>query len=445
MEMDNDDEYSKLFRRMNPPRVVIDNEACENATVIRVDSVNRHGTLLEVVQVIADLNLVIKKAYISSDGSWFMDVFNVTDCAGNKVTDKKITSYIQTTLESEECFYPTIRNSIGIVPTTEHTSIELTGTDRPGIMSDVCAVLANLKCNVTSAELWTHNTRVAAVVHITDGPTGKPIRDENRILEIKKLLCNVLTNGGTNNVRSAHTDVSIVMTHRERRLHQMMYGDRDFDCGESREEGCGPNVTVSDCAERGYTVVILRSKDRVKLLFDTVCTLTDMEYVVYHGMVSTENDEAYQEYYIRHVDGNPINSEAERERLIQCLEAAIERRTSEGLELELRTEDRVGLLSDITRIFRENGLTIKRAKVSTDGGAVVDTFYLSEASGNPVEAKIIEMIQTQIGQQVLQVKHNPFVKNSDKSSDEQGAGFFFLGNFFKHYPFPGFQLIRSCS
>ena len=52
---------------------MIDNDASDDATVIRVDSVNSHGTLLAVVQVIADLNLVIRKAYFSSDGSWFMD------------------------------------------------------------------------------------------------------------------------------------------------------------------------------------------------------------------------------------------------------------------------------------------------------------------------------------------------------------------------------------
>ena len=32
-----------------------------------------------------------------------------------------------------------------------------------------------------------------------------------------------------------------------------------------------------------------------------------------------------QEYYIRHTDGCPVNSEAERQRVIQCLEAAIKR------------------------------------------------------------------------------------------------------------------------
>ena len=36
-----------------------------------------------------------------------------------------------------------------------------------------------------------------------------------------------------------------------------------------------------------------------------------------------------QEYYLRHIDGSPVKSDAERERVIQCLEAAIERRVSE--------------------------------------------------------------------------------------------------------------------
>ncbi|MFQ6667318.1 hypothetical protein Gotur_033380 [Gossypium turneri] len=75
--------------------VVIDNNACEDATVIQVDSVNKHGILLEVVQVLTDMNLTITKAYISSDGGWFMDVFNVVDKDGNKIRDKEVMDYIQ--------------------------------------------------------------------------------------------------------------------------------------------------------------------------------------------------------------------------------------------------------------------------------------------------------------------------------------------------------------
>ena len=38
---------------------------------------------------------------------------------------------------------------------------------------------------------------------------------------------------------------------------------------------------------------------------------------------------SYQEFYIRHTDGTPISSEAERQRVIQCLQASVERRTSQ--------------------------------------------------------------------------------------------------------------------
>lgn len=36
-----------------------------------------------------------------------------------------------------------------------------------------------------------------------------------------------------------------------------------------------------------------------------------------------------QEFFIRHMDGTPISSEAEKERVILCLQAAIERRASQ--------------------------------------------------------------------------------------------------------------------
>ncbi|GFQ08150.1 act domain-containing protein acr4 [Phtheirospermum japonicum] len=58
---------------MNPPRVTIDNASDKKATLVKVDSANKRGSLLEVVQVLTDLNLIIRRAYISSDGGWFMD------------------------------------------------------------------------------------------------------------------------------------------------------------------------------------------------------------------------------------------------------------------------------------------------------------------------------------------------------------------------------------
>ena len=40
---------------------------------MQVDSLNKQGLLLEVVQILTDLNLSISKSYISCDAGWFMD------------------------------------------------------------------------------------------------------------------------------------------------------------------------------------------------------------------------------------------------------------------------------------------------------------------------------------------------------------------------------------
>ncbi|XP_018486789.1 ACT domain-containing protein ACR6 isoform X2 [Raphanus sativus] len=427
-----DDEYAKLFRRMNPPRVVIDNNASDDATVIQVDSVNKQGTLLEVVQVLTDMNLVIKKAYISSDGGWFMDVFKVIHQDGNKITDTQLLDFIQM-VPTHILSFSLVVSSVGVMPSDEYTTIELAGTDRPGLLSEVSAVLTDLHCNVVNAEIWTHNTRAAAVIHVTDNTTNSAITDPIRLSTIKHLLCNVVrTNSGS---RAAKTVFSSSDTHRERRLHQIMFDDRDYE-GAKRPRTSRPCVTLTNI-DKDYTVVTMRSRDRPKLVFDVVCTLTDMQYVVFHGMVSTEPLVAYQEFYIRHVDGLPINSEAEQDRVIQCLEAAIERRTSEGLELELSAEDRVGLLSDITRTFRENSLTIVRAEISTREGKAKDTFYVTDVTGNAVESKIVESIRKEIGVSKLKakVKQNEecSVLGTSRASQETTMGSL-LSNIFKAKP-----------
>uniref|UniRef100_A0A2P2KU23 ACT domain-containing protein ACR n=1 Tax=Rhizophora mucronata TaxID=61149 RepID=A0A2P2KU23_RHIMU len=293
-----DDEYSKLIRRMNPPRVFIDNDTCEDATVIQVDSFNKHGILLEVVQVLTDMNLTITKAYITSDCGWFMDVFYVVNQEGSKIRDKEVTDYLERRLLSNASLVPSLRRSVGVTPSEEHTSIELSGTDRPGLLSEVCAVLTDLHCNVVNAEIWTHNARAAAVVHVTDDSTGCAIKDPKRLSTIKHLLCNVLK--GDNDRNTAKMILSTPgITSRERRLHQIMFEDRDYEkvenvgLGRLEDQRLRPHVTLLNI-EKDYTVITMRAKDRPKLLFDIVCTLTDMDYIVFHGMVSTGKMESLQ-------------------------------------------------------------------------------------------------------------------------------------------------------
>ncbi|KAL9678660.1 hypothetical protein QQ045_016508 [Rhodiola kirilowii] len=399
------DEFEKLVIRVNPPRVTLDNDSSKTATLIKVDSANHQGSLLNVVQVLTDLNLVIKRAYISSDGDWFMDVFYVTDQSGNKLAEENVVNIIEESLLRART--SRLLRTVDLSAAVEHTTIELTGRDRPGLLSDVFAVLTDLKCNVVAAEIWTHNSRMASVIYITDEATGLPIDDPNHLDKIKKLLLYVLE--GNKDNRGANTAVTVGSTHTGRRLHQMMYADRDYDTFEAdcetKEDRDKPVVNVEYFVDKGYTVVNLKCLDRPKLLFDTVCTLTDMQYEVYHGTIITEGPEAYQEYFIRHTDGYPISSEAERERVIHCLEAAVRRRASEGIRLELCGEDRVGLLTEVTRIFRENGLSVARAEVTTRGSQAVNIFYVTETSGGrKVRKETIEAVRKEIGQSILQVK-----------------------------------------
>ncbi|XP_057949664.1 ACT domain-containing protein ACR4-like [Malania oleifera] len=423
-----EEEFNKLVIRMNPPRVSVDNTSSRKATLIQVHSANRRGSLLEVVQVLTDLNLIIKRAYISSDGEWFMDVFHVTDQHGNKLSKDDVAERIQQSLGPRAWSFRSLRRSVGVQAATEHTAIELTGIDRPGLLSEVFAVLTDLKCNVVGAEVWTHNSRMASVVYITDEAGGLPINDSDRLAKIKQLLIYVLK--GNRDRRSANTVVSLGSTHTERRLHQMMYADRDYDvdalnCGSSSERS-KPLITVENCADKRYTVVNLRCQDRPKLLFDTVCTLTDMQYVVFHATVIAEGPEAYQEYYIRHMDGLPISSEAETQRLIHCLEAAVKRRNSEGIRLELCCDDRIGLLSDVTRIFRENGLSVTRAEVTTRGSQATNAFYVTDVTGDPVKSETIEAVRKEIGLTILRVKDDGYSK-----SPPQDSGKFSLSSLFR--------------
>ncbi|GER37689.1 ACT domain repeat 3 [Striga asiatica] len=420
-----DPEYETLSIRINPPQVSVDNSSCNDCTLVKVDSMNKPGILLEVVQILTDLDLTITKAYISSDGGWFMDVFHVTDQQGQKITDSRTIEHIEKALGPKGTTSgilkarPGKRAGPNPTPDQAHTAIELIGRDRPGLLSEISAVLAGLHISVTAAEVWTHNRRIACIFYIgndssEDGPA--------RISSAEEQLCNILR-GEDEFV--AWTSLSVgSTTHIDRRLHQLLFADRDYegDC-VAMVDG---KVTIERCEEKDYSVVTVKCKDRSKLMFDIVCTLTDMQYVVFHATVSSDGPYASQEYYIRHMDGCTLETEAEKEKVIKCLEAAIRRRVSEGLSLELCAKDRVGLLSEVTRILRENGLSVTRAGVSTVGEQAMNVFYVSDASGKSVDAKTIEGLRKEIGQTMrLNVKKAPNDANTLETSGWAKTSFFF--------------------
>lgn len=103
------------------------------------------------------------------------------------------------------------------------------------------------------------------------------------------------------------------MTKVERRLHQLMLSVRDFDrpvvklgqlngttAGDQelgmmrRGSSSSSTVGIESCKEKGYSIVTVQCKDRPRLMFDTVCTLTDMQYVVFHASTDSHRGYAFQ-------------------------------------------------------------------------------------------------------------------------------------------------------
>ena len=68
--------------------------------------------------------------------------------------------------------------------------------------------------------------------------------------------------------------------------------------------------------------------------------------------------------------------------------------------MELVAGDRPGLLSDIARVFIDQGVDIETAKVLTIGERAEDVFYITDAGGKPLDdgkkAKLREAILSRL-------------------------------------------------
>ncbi|CAL9079899.1 ACT domain-containing protein ACR2 isoform X1 [Musa acuminata AAA Group] len=424
-----DPEYENLNDKIFGPRVSVDNESCEKCTVVKVDSINKQGLLLKVVQVLTDMDLFITKSYISSDARWFMDVFHVKDKLGNKVTNGKVIKYVQQAIgerrelqNSEEAEYCSDDDS-GIESSSERTAIEMIGVNRPGLFSEISAALAEQRCNVIEAHAWSHNAFLACIACISDESTSTCIDDPQRLSAIEDHLSNILgpSFGGDDSGRSARTcflGCDNWTSHAERRLHQLMLANQDFDGPQgplnmsswtmnvdNYEEGRRTVVSIDRCKEKGYTVVNVECLDRPKLMFDTVCTLTDMQYVVFHANITSHGPFAHQEYFIRRKDGRLLDTELEIQRVSKCLEAAIERRVCEGIRLELDLQNNVRVLPYVTQTLREHGLTVAQADIAAHGEKTKNVFFIQDISGKEIDMGMVESMKKELEPLSIQVEN----------------------------------------
>jgi len=208
-----------------------------------------------------------------------------------------------------------VRPGKDVKPACKYTTLEITMRDQPGLLSEVSAVLADLGCHVTTAIVWTHNHRAACIIRLEDQETGGPIIDHCRLNHIQGQLQAILEARQNSHIAGEKHLVRLTVTppqtHIERRLHQLMLADiedytmhhgswgsvnsRGISCRQDHGISCScTRVSIESCKEKGYSVVNIVSRDRPKLLFDTVCTLTDLQYTVFHAAISSNRSIAAQ-------------------------------------------------------------------------------------------------------------------------------------------------------
>lgn len=155
---------------------------------------------------------------------------------------------------------------------------------------------------------------LACVAYVSDESTLTSIDDPNRLATIEDHLSTVLqpssifSDNDHKGVKTRFLGCNSSMSHTERRLHQLMLANRDFDSpsgatspsfssmgvNDVDEEERRMLVSIDRCSEKGYTIVNVQCMDRPKLMFDIVCTLTDMQYVIFHASIASHGSFAYQ-------------------------------------------------------------------------------------------------------------------------------------------------------
>lgn len=497
-----------LELRVHPPSIEIDNHAHDKWTVVTIDSANRPGSLIYMVQHFTELDLRISSARISSDGGWFVDVFHLSEANGEKIRNPKklqsIKQMLNVYMQQEEDLVLN-GDETDDMNFVETTVFELAGPDRPGLLSEVTHLLTHNGCNVRSAAVWTYRGRVAFVLSITE--KGLPVVDGIKLQRLRQLVLGIMTRrpsmGGSSgalaslaggpgglggvivNIRKVRGEI-----HHDRRLHQLMLqeevnqwsqGERlrtveeEAPSGPDEQQaaqaapeqaasaherppsqqsmgsdGSGPSdsalsmhaeaalqaggfaakvgslaaggaaappslrspkhdrpqIDIDYSSDCDYWIISIKCRDRTKLLFDTVCTLADLSYDIYHATIDVNEEEgsAQQEFYVRPRTGDSGFDRPQAEMLRAMLESSIQRRFPKGLKVHVHSLDRFGCLAALTRVLHQTGLSITRAKVRTYASSRSSghTFYVMDAAGGPPDKSRVESACREIGGQLVE-------------------------------------------
>ncbi len=375
----------------------------------------------------------------------------------------------------------------------ETTVFELAGTDRVGILAEVMQLLAHNGCDVRSAAVWTYRGRVAFVFSVTEKgkPVADEMKLQRLRQMVEEIMH---SGGGSFTVRTlkvrgeVHHDRRLhqLMLQEERLeweranarsgiwksnggikqspLKNTNYtSTRDsvmsvHDDGATADEVSShpavngglkpsssttslneeyrspkfdrPTIDIGHCHQPDYWTVNIRCRDRTKLLFDTVCTLADMDFDIYHATIDSDSEGwAHQEFFLRPRSGDGDFTPQAAALLQAMLVSSIQRRFPKGIKVHVRSTDRFGCLSSLARQLQISGLSITRAKARTfaTSNSSGHTLYVMDAQGGPPDRHRVQGALMQCGGKMItdsgdSGENNNHTGGGDRNGDKGSLG-----------------------
>jgi [protein-PII] uridylyltransferase len=222
------------------------------------------------------------------------------------------------------------------------------------------------------------------------------------------------------------------VTHVHRFIHLQL--------SDNEEDALSPVISWQNEPDRGYTVVIVCTWDRERLFSQITGCLTAAGLNILSAEILTRYDGVILDtFYVTDARTGLLANREEREKfenlaqkiltgvavdlpaliaktktepsLYKSIEGeriptviSMDNSTSDTRTIiDIQSEDRPGLLYDISRTLAELGVNVHLAKISTEKGAAIDSFYVTDQIGakilNPDREKAIQQKLRQAVQQ----------------------------------------------
>jgi [protein-PII] uridylyltransferase len=288
------------------------------------------------------------------------------------------------------------------------------------VLVDLCRLHLLLPDTATRRDLDDPATVTSAVTRLTQSSVASGAIDAHELLDLLTALTEADARA-TGPAAWTEWRAGLIKDLSERMAAQLR--------GESPAAMAGPSIEEQELLDRGPGVngievvveqrgpvwrIVVVANDRTGLMADVAGVLSIHRLAVRAATLHSSDNGALQVWTVQPVFGEPPEASRLREDLVRVQGGSLDlhgrlaardasyRSTAtpsappvvevaEGASdratvLEVRSHDRPALLHTIGWVLAEHGADIRAARVATMGSEAVDSFYVTDAQGRPLEA-----------------------------------------------------------